>query len=281
MFLEIAIGDAYGAGFEFSLRQKIIKYNSGTHYAPTHFGVPKGHYTDDTQMSIAIAEMLLADIEFNPSHCAHAFVHTFKRDPRKGYARQFHGLLQACQNGTDLLQKIRPNSIRNGAAMRSVPLGFIADKNTVLTAAETQAKITHNTKEGILSSQIIALAAHDLIYEKIAIHDLPARIHQVLNFSFNLAWNTKVACDAIETIHAVFTALLRQHNLQDLLLDCVNFGGDVDSVAAIALGLASLSDSYHANLNPSLIAGLENNAYGLDFLVDLDKKLKQKFINFR
>lgn len=54
MLLQGAIGDAYGAGFEFAERAIIDKENNLTHYRthPRYQSIYK-KYTDDTQMSLA------------------------------------------------------------------------------------------------------------------------------------------------------------------------------------------------------------------------------------
>ncbi len=59
MLLELAIGDAYGAGFEYA--DEMISENTLTHYVqhPRH-QIRPGCYTDDTQMSLAIAETLVS-----------------------------------------------------------------------------------------------------------------------------------------------------------------------------------------------------------------------------
>ena len=42
MLLHIAIGDAYGAGFEFAPRDKIARHNDGRGYVPHELGTPAG-----------------------------------------------------------------------------------------------------------------------------------------------------------------------------------------------------------------------------------------------
>ncbi len=277
MFVEIAIGDAYGAGFEFSNRDKIENHNSGKYFTQHDLGIPAGKYTDDTQMSIAIAELLISNTEFTKETCANSFIQTFKRDKRQGYAKKFQALIETCENGADLIKNIKPQSTRNGAAMRSVPLGLIVNKDDLLASARTQASVTHETPEGIISSQIIGLASHKLIYEKVFITEIPHLIYKETGFSINTNWKTEVACDAVQTIHAVFSSLTRNTKISDLLIDCVNYGGDVDSVAAIALGLASLSPEYEKDINQNLLNSLENGNFGFDFLKNFDKKLQEKY----
>lgn len=58
-----------------------------------------------------------------------------------------------------------------------------------------------------------------------------------------------------------------------LLRECVAFGGDVDTVAAIALGAASNSAEIIHDLPQHLIDTLENGPYGRDYIVELDRKL--------
>ncbi len=277
MLLEIAIGDAYGAGFEFCDRDKIILSNTLAGYVPHELGIEAGHYTDDTQMSMAVSEVLLSQADLSSNAFADAFVQCYKRDPRKGYAKGLQELLHGCENGAAFRRRIRPESRRNGAAMRSVPLGLISDKRELARAAHEQAVVTHDTIEGRLSSHVVALMAHFLLYDHAALIDLPALIKQETGFELVCDWDSEVECDAMQTIHAVNTALLRNRGMSTLLRDCVNFGGDVDSVAAIAMGIASLSPEYASDVPQSLVNELEDGAYGKGFLAQLDLALAKKF----
>jgi len=277
MLVEIAIGDAYGAGFEFCGREKIAAHNTLAAYVEHELGLKAGRYTDDTQMSIANAEVLLAKADARSVDFADAYVRCYRRDRRLGYAKGFQSLMDECQTGTMLRQRIRPDSKRNGAAMRAVPLGLIAEKQHVMALASEQAMVTHATSEGVLSSQAVALMAHMLLYENARLDDLPELIVRETGLSLHCDWQAEVECDAMQTVHAVGTALLRNRSMSALLRDCVNFGGDVDSVAAIAMGLASLSREYVADIPHVLVDKLEDGAYGRSFLRHLDAALAERF----
>ena len=276
MLVEIAIGDAYGAGFEFSSREKIERSNTLAAYVEHELGIPAGSYTDDTQMSIAVSEVLLTDTPSTTTF-ADAFVACYRRDPRGGYAKGLQALLEECPDGASLRARIRPESRRNGAAMRSVPLGLIPKKDLLFVVAEEQAAVTHNTVDGILSSRVVAYMSHMLLYEEASLSSLPERVHRETGFELQSNWDQEVECDAIQTLHAVNTTLLRNRRMSDLLVDCVNFGGDVDSVAAIAMGLASLSSEYVADVPKVLREGLEDGPYGTAFLRKLEDALASKF----
>ena len=277
MILEIAIGDAYGAGFEFSSREKISRHNTLNGFVAHDLGIPAGHYTDDTQMTLAIAEVLLGGAEWSTQVFADAFVRCYKRDPRPGYAKGLQALLEQCVDGTSLRENIRPQSRRNGAAMRAVPLGLIADIERLQEAARAQAVVTHDTPEGIISAQIVALMAHVLLYERAALRDIPKLVERHTAFVLANDWNAEVECDAVQTLHAVNTILLRNRRLSNLLVDAVNLGGDVDSVAAIAMGLASSSQEYTHDIPAQLVDDLEDGPYGRRFLQSIDASLQERF----
>lgn len=64
MILEGAVGDAYGAGFEFADEAIIKSKHTLSTYEPHPlYDEIQGKYTDDTQMTIGIAELLISDSE--------------------------------------------------------------------------------------------------------------------------------------------------------------------------------------------------------------------------
>ncbi len=68
MLLELAIGDAYGAGFEYADTETIRLHNNLSRYVkhPRH-NIRPGCYTDDTQMSLAIAETMVSGEPWKPA----------------------------------------------------------------------------------------------------------------------------------------------------------------------------------------------------------------------
>jgi ADP-ribosylglycohydrolase len=86
-------------------------------------------------------------------------------------------------------------------------------------------------------------------------------------------WGGFVDGKAISTTCAALTQLVRNRELSQVLLNSINLGGDVDSVAAIALGLASLATDTIRDLPKHLYFQLENKAYGREYLQQLDAQL--------
>ena len=78
MLLQLAVGDAYGASFEYSPQSHIEKHNTGVYFSkhPRH-KIPPGYYTDDTQMTLAIAEQIISGDAWSPLNLAKRFVEVF------------------------------------------------------------------------------------------------------------------------------------------------------------------------------------------------------------
>ena len=78
------------------------------------------------------------------------------------------------------------------------------------------------------------------------------------------------------SVRAAITAVSRNTCMSQVLLDSVNFGGDVDTVATIALAAASCSQEISQDLPQNLLDELENGKYGRDYMYELDARLLAK-----
>ena len=276
MLVELAIGDAYGAGFEYAPEPLIWEQNTLTTYVqhPRH-DIHPGCYTDDTQMSIAIAEAIASGEPWTREVLAHRFVNAFKRDPREGYAGGFYAFLQEISDGEEFLAKIRPHSDKSGAAMRAAPIGVFSDVNVVIEYCRLQAALTHNTPDGINAALIASLMSHYFLHAVGPKAGLPQFIQQYVPGPWAEPWQGKVGSKGIMSAHAALTAVMAYDSLSEILKTCIAFTGDVDTVAAIALGAAACSQEIASDLPIALFNTLENGPYGLDFLQDLDRQLLQ------
>ncbi|MCH7329116.1 ADP-ribosylglycohydrolase family protein [Acinetobacter modestus] len=273
MLTEIAIADAYGAGFEFCAIEKISIHNNLESYCKHELYDISGKYTDDTQMSIAIAEFILSGKEWNKENIAAKFLESFKRDIRFGYSEGFYNLLTEVSSGKELLNRLISTSERNGAAMRSVPIGFLKNKSDVVTFATLQAQITHNTRLGISSSCAVALAAYYGLQERGTLSELESFSENQGFNEWNFNWQERVSLSAYDTVSAAFSCLLKYESMSSLLKACIELGGDTDSVASIAIGLATCFSEYKNDLPNHLFQMLKEDKYGISFLTNLDKDL--------
>lgn len=274
MLLELAIGDAYGAGFEYVDRDSVQKQNDLSRYVrhPRH-RIRPGSYTDDTQMSVAIAEVIISGESWTPLTLASKFVEVFKRDPREGYAGRFYEFLRHVQSGEQFLAEIVPASDKSGAAMRAAPIGVFPTAAEVIERATIQAAITHNTPDGINAAAAAALMSHYFLYHLGPKRALGQFLEQHIPGEWSQPWHGKVKSKGWMSVRAAVTAVTQHDTMSALLTSCIAFTGDVDTVAAIALAAASHSDEVTQDLPDNLMYQLEDGPYGREYLQSLDARL--------
>src|SRR5277367_5581264 len=108
---------------------------------------PNCFFTDDTVLTVALAESLLTGTNYVSLMKAY-----YRRYPDAGYGGFFHRWAQA--------EESRPyNSWGNGAAMRISPVGFaFPTLEEVLARATDYTAVTHNHPEGIKGARAVAAA---------------------------------------------------------------------------------------------------------------------------
>lgn len=262
-----------GAGFEYAT-EMIEKHNDLSRYIqhPRHNILP-GCYTDDTQMTLAIAELIVEGQDWTPFNIASKFVEVFKRDPREGYAGGFQAFLHSVTSGEAFLARIRPDSDKSGGAMRAAPIGVFPTITEVIEKSAIQAAVTHNTPDGIQAAVAASLMTHYFIYNLGSKSELGLFLEKHVAGEWNKPYVGKVKSKGWMSVRAAITAVMRNDKLSELLKDCIAFTGDVDTVATVALAAASQSQEYTQDLPLHLIETLENGAYGRGYIQALDVKL--------
>jgi ADP-ribosylglycohydrolase len=300
MLLRIAQGDSYAMAAEYVNRhpeepehKELFEFKRYlTH--PTYHKLPAGTYTDDTQMSIAVSEALLYnkagdwDDDLSAENFMDRFFVTFKRDQRDGYSRKFQEILEVAKDPVHFRELVVPTSTKNGAAMRSVPFGVMSDVEEMKAVAMRQARTTHDTYEGVLSSVLVALMSHFALHDPREFSDMTGWLatHLPMAEVFREPWVGPVQSRCVKspydvgvnTAWAVHTLLTTQTTLLGIMKQVLEWGGDTDSVAAIAWGIAS------CRMREDLPAFFEDDlekengsAYGPAFLKDLGKKLMDAY----
>lgn len=275
MLVQMAIADAYGLGFEFRPPEWFTRNDLSGYQPHGLHPITPGCYSDDTQMALANAEVMLRHgREATREDFAEAYVQAFQRDPRLGYAKGFHALLSNVADGAELLAAIRPNSNRGGAAMRAAPIGLLHNLDDVLRVADVQARVTHDTPGGVASAQAVALAVHHLVHEGGQLTTLRTRIVDVLGADWVTPWDGgEVHEDGMAIANAAITAAESGSGLADILQTAVSYRGDTDTVAAIAVAIAAASPGTLNDLPQFLVEGAENGTWGLTYLAGVDEAL--------
>lgn len=302
MLLRQGQADAYAAAAEYAERElgpdeyrgHIAALRALKAYLPhPKFGLC-ACYTDDTQMAVAVAEVLIAGKQHDADAFLNQFYAAFVRDPRKGYSGALQHLLESSSSADELRQRLVPTSDRNGAAMRAAPIGVLTDPKEVVEVARLQATVTHNTPGGLSSSVAVALMSHFAMHT-----DEPfSSMHKVLKAHESLfrmfayrPWSGPVeprrdANEAwlsvgVQTAWAVYTLLVEQKSLAGILDQALAWGGDTDSVASIAWAIAAAR--YPDEQVPAFFErDLEAlSLYGPMFLRTIGERLTRRYLATR
>jgi ADP-ribosyl-[dinitrogen reductase] hydrolase len=300
MLLRIAQADAYALAREYVKTSgfpehvaECLKFERFLQH-PSYLKMKPGAYSDDTQMSIALAELLRDDASglfwdsrVTAETFARYFFNAFKRDPRDGYSRGFQQILEEAKDPTHMRSLIVPSSTKNGAAMRAVPIGVLPCPQKVAIVAGMQATVTHATYEGINSAVAVALMSHFALYDRRPFSCLRGWCIQYCpvfeHFSQPWVGPVQSRCDhssfdvGLNTAWAVCTLLEQETSLMAIMRQLLKWGGDTDSVAAVAWGIASCR--YKDEVLPEFLErDLEpNSRYGVSFLKDLGKQLMDSY----
>ncbi len=188
-------------------------------------------FTDDTVLSIAIADVIL-----NGGEYVESIKNYYRRYPNRGYGGRFEAWGKS--------QSLEPyNSWGNGSAMRVSAIGF-AFKNleTVLTEAEKSAAVTHNHPEGIKGAQATAAAIFlgRNGHTKAEIKDYIQTTFQY-DLSQSLAaiaptYKFDESCQG--SVPQALIAFLESTDFEDAIRNAIALGGDSDTIACITGGIA-------------------------------------------
>ena len=188
-------------------------------------------FTDDTVLTVAVADCIL-----NGKSYAATLKEYGREYPYAGYGGRFRMWL--------LSDSSQPyNSFGNGSAMRVSPVGFaFTSLDEVLREAEKSAAVTHNHPEGIKGAQAVAasifLAREGESKGKIKKYvegNVGYNLHQALDeirpyYSFNETCQGSVPQSII--------AFLESETYEDAIRKAISIGGDSDTIACIAGGIA-------------------------------------------
>ena len=227
------IGDIVGSPYEFDYR------NIKTKFFPLFS--EKSHFTDDTVMTIAVAESLLnAGTMASLGDIRAAVVGKMQswglRYPNAGYGMRF----------IRWLTKENPqpyNSWGNGSAMRVSSVGWLYDSlERTLEVAKATADVTHNHPEGIKGAQATAAAIY-LARNGKDRSEIRTYIEKTFGYDFSRTCNEirptyRHVESCQETVPEALTAVWEGKDFEDTIRLAVSLGGDSDTLTCIAGGIA-------------------------------------------
>lgn len=217
-------GDIMGSPYEFRMsRTKKYDFNPFP---------PRAKFTDDTVMSIAVADWIMQGGDLS------RIMQKWGREyPKAGFGGMFKKWL--------VDENPKPyNSFGNGAAMRVSPVGCAYNTlEETLEKAKESAEVTHNHPEGIKGAQATA-AAIFLARNGESKDDIKQYISET--FGYNLLRS----CDEIRpqykfdatcqgSVPESIICFLESKDYEDCVRLAVSMGGDADTMGAIAGSIAA------------------------------------------
>ena len=230
------LGDIIGSRFEFDRGRKTKEFA---------FFTRESQYTDDSVMTVAVAEALMnAGPDTVEGKVKTELVRLMKewgrRIPDAGYGGMFYTWLF-----TDRTEPY--GSYGNGSAMRVSPAGWLYDSlERTREVARWTAEVTHDHPEGVKGAESVAavifLARTDHKKDEI-------REYVIREFGYDLSRT----CDEIrpgyhhvescqQTVPEAITAFLEGEDFEDVIRTAVSLGGDCDTLTDIA---AALGEAYY------------------------------------
>ncbi len=224
-------------------------------------------FTDDTVMTLAIAEWLLED-KTSKDVLIKNLKYFGNLYPNAGYGGRFiHWLME---DSPEPYQ-----SWGNGSAMRVSPCAWVAcSLEEAQHLARLSAIVTHDHPEGIKG----ALATCDAIYlARSGYGKDEIKSHVESNYNYDLSFSLDeirpyydfdVSCQG--SVPESIVSFLEADRFEDTIRNAISLGGDADTLAAIAGSIASAYWEIPQNIVDNTICRLDDTL--LDVLMDFEEK---------
>lgn len=285
-YLGLAIGDALGATVEFMTPSEIrAQCGRGMHRDLSGGGwlrLKPGQVTDDTTMSLALGEAILAaEGRVEPLACARAFDAWMRAKPVDIGNTVRRNLLAFRKSGHPVAPPAEHDA-GNGAAMRVLPVALVTwgrEPAVIAQAVLAQAHVTHNNPDSdaacLLIAHLIQAALHGASLPVLYRTLIRPFVQTHPRFVLRPRRRDNPSGWVVETMQAVLQALLDTDNFEHCLLDVVNRGGDADTTGAIAgmlagalYGPASIPERWRKTLDPAIAAACRAQARALIALAE-------------
>ena len=195
------------------------------------FFQPDMTFTDDTVCTLAVADCLLSGGSFD--RYLRGYVRSY---PDRGYGQMF--LEWAFADNAPAY-----GSWGNGAAMRVAPVAYAADTlEAALDLARLSAEVSHDHPEAIKGTQAVAASVFLALSGE---SEAEIRCHIIDRFGYDLdttvdairpGYNFDVSC--LGTVPPAIICALEAEDFEDAIRNAISLGGDSDTLACIAGGIA-------------------------------------------
>ncbi len=214
--------------------------------------VERTTFTDDTVLTVAVADYLLSGSAYVDKF--HEYTRAY---PDRGYGGGFRHWVESGSREPY-------NSWGNGSAMRVSAVGYARQTmSEVLDEAKRSAEVTHNHPEGIKGAQATAAA---ILLARHGESKSSIRDHIQSNFGYDLdrtvdtirpSYMFNESCQG--TVPEAIIAFLDAEDFEQTIRLAISLGGDADTLACIAGGIAGAFYGVPQQIEAQGLALLDEN----------------------
>jgi len=293
--LGLAIGDALGAPIEFKKRDtyiKIEKYRIGG-----KFNLSKGEYTDDTAMTLCLAQSLLDEKGMNQKDQLKKYVEWFENGYMSANSRSigcgknilmalFRYMNHKCSEcGNSRLKR----GAGNGSLMRIAPIALFYEKNEKLAMemASKSSYTTHGLKicadacmlytsliigalRGNSKEKILSMSYAKKMIKMLDNYTFDKEILEVINGSYKNKQRDEISSSGyvVDTLETSLWAFYNTNSFDEGLILAVNLGYDADTIGAV---YGQLAGAYYGVENINSV--YKSDLMRVDFIEDMALEL--------
>ncbi|MEO8644042.1 ADP-ribosylglycohydrolase family protein [Pseudomonas sp.] len=253
--LGLACGDAVGTSVEFQPRGSFNPLTDMVGGGP--FNLKPGQWTDDTSMTLCLAESLLSKNGFEAADQMGRYLNWWQWGYLSSTGECFDigmtvrdALTRYQETGESFAGSTDPRTAGNGSLMRLVPvvLYYFPDRDRILAFSANSSRTTHAAPEAIECCQLLAELIHRALQG--------ASKAEVLSLSETTCLEPKVAAIArgdyfgkperdihgsgycVASLEAALWCFHQTDSFEAAILKAANLGDDADTTAAIVGQLA-------------------------------------------
>ncbi len=281
----VAVGDAMGFPVQFYKREQVKKFNIKTMTAHYSGQIPAGTWSDDTSLTIALAEALGDSKEIDYEKIMRNFYLWISEGKFTPYYKAFdigRTCFKAlmCYSGGDEPQLCGGDSEMdngNGSLMRISPLVIYIDKmfgveafdnNKTFEVIHNVSRLTHAHQIALIGCDVYIAVLFYILHGEEKYYALDKALEKVKKYvvrnkdfeygfskyqrmydsNFPSLPETKISSKGyvVDTLEAALWCFLTTNSYRECILKAVNLGNDTDTIGAVAGSMAGL---YYAGQN--------------------------------
>lgn len=254
----VACGDALGGTLEFMSEDEIQRKHG---YLKDIIGggcwdLEPGEVTDDTMMTIAVAEGILDNPENPIEDIGNHFIGWYDSSP-KDIGNIIRIALSEYKRSNDWTktayyahQTTGGKSAGNGSLMRCLPVAlYYSDVKKMLEITASQSLLTHYDRKATDACQFYNLLVYDYLNGKPKVPAIREHIDNYPEYKkvfLMLKNELEPSGYVFDTLICALWCFVNTSSFEEAVCEAANLGGDADTVAAITGGLAGVYYGYDA-----------------------------------